>query len=80
MTRRALFSALAGVPIVGRTEPTSGFVFHGHLTNAGQDGEAWFAIGQHIALVMDPEKVPACVAGARGLLGEEVEVSLTRKV
>jgi hypothetical protein len=55
-----------------------GFVFIGHLTNAGQEAERYYAIGQGCALMLDPKVLPTCVAGADALLNQQVEVSLVK--
>jgi hypothetical protein len=56
-----------------------GFVLSGHMTNAGQESERYYAIAQGCALMLDPAKLPACVAGADALLNTDVEIALTRR-
>jgi hypothetical protein len=75
VSRRAFFAAL--LPVY-TTSTREGFVFIGHLTNAGQEAERYYAIGQGCALMLDPKVLPTCVAGADALLNQQVEVSLVK--
>lgn len=77
--RRAFFATVLGVPMTGLSIPTAGFSLSGHMTNAGQETERYYAIAQGCCLMLDPQKLPACVAGADQLLEGEVELTLTRK-
>ena len=78
MTRRALFTAFS-VIVLPKSVTASGFSVSGLLTDAGQSEPRYYAIGQSIAIVLDPAKLPAMIAGADALLGKEVRLTLTAK-
>ena len=78
MTRRAFLAAL--LPMSGTIAPVSGmdgFSVSGVLTEAGTQGDGYFAI-ENVVLMLDPAKHPSMVAGARALLNTEVRLTLTR--
>ena len=78
MTRRQFFMTLTGVTATQVNVTAEGFSVSGLLTDAGQSEPRYFAIGQSIALMLDPAKVPAMTAGADALLGSKVRLTLTR--
>jgi hypothetical protein len=93
MTRRQLLSVLVGAPITaqptaGTTLPNlgyhghvsdGGFVLTGQFDHAGADNSlAYYSVAQGCSIVLDPKRVPACVAGADALVGHQVRLSLTK--
>lgn len=78
MTRRTFFAAL--LPgLGGATQASSGFVLTGHFDRAGEDPRhAYFALGQGLTLVIDPDRLPACTKGAEALIGGEAVCSLMK--
>jgi hypothetical protein len=94
MTRRQLLGAmpvlgailpsLGGQSVAVTTHTTldkaaDGFEFRAQLTpGSGTPGDGFYAIGQSLGLMIDPEKLPACTAGANALLGQDVVITLTR--
>jgi hypothetical protein len=78
--RRAFFATLFVAPaVVTPNTVIEGCVLSGHLTNAGQENERYYAIAQGAALMIDARVWPAAVAGADQLLGADVELALTRR-
>ena len=87
VTRRSFFAAL--VPILGTTVPVQGtpafisneqggFILTGRFDTAGEDPRhAYFALGQGLTLMIDPERLPACASGAQSLIGTDATISLT---
>ena len=60
-------------------DSSRGFILTGHFTQAGEDPRsAYFALGQGLTLVIDPERLPACANGAQALIGLEATISLTQ--
>jgi hypothetical protein len=56
-----------------------GFEFTARLTpGSGIPGDGFYAIGQTMGLMIDPDKLPACAAGADALLGQDVRIILTK--
>ena len=78
MTRRALLTTLFGVPITQGSVAASGFEVSGHLTNAGQSGDRYYAIDQSIAFMLDERKHPVMVKQADALLEGRVRLILER--
>jgi hypothetical protein len=85
VTRRGFFAAL--VPTVGMVLPKSGitqnaevitqFEVIGHFTEGGSDPhQAYFAIGQSLSIVLDPQKLPTMVKQAEALVGKQVRLVL----
>jgi hypothetical protein len=81
IARRAFLATLFGAPLVtpNAVTATEGFVISGHMTNAGQENERYYAIAQGVALMIDERIWPAAVAGADKLLRTDVEIALTRR-
>jgi hypothetical protein len=77
MTRRQFFATLSVAPISGTM--TEGCVLTGHMTNAGQANERYYAIAQGVALMIDERIWPVAVQGADQLLDQDVELALTRR-
>lgn len=77
MTRRSFFAAF--LPGLGAFQPSSGFVLTGHFDRAGEDPRhAYFALGQGLTIVIDPDRLPACSRGAEALIGGNATVSLMK--
>ena len=81
MTRRQLLATLFGVATTHKSihatnHERAGFQVSGHLTNAGQENERYYAIDQSVALMLDARKHPAMVQGADALLGQRVRLVL----
>lgn len=73
MTRRALFAGLF-LPILGRSAEQ--FEVSGEFDRSGQPGEGYFVLGQSLALMINPEKLPALHAQAEKLVGKRARITL----
>jgi hypothetical protein len=52
------------------------FYVTGHFDRAGLPGEGYYSVGQSLALMLNPEKLPSMVQQAEALVGKEVEIHL----
>jgi hypothetical protein len=75
MTRRLFLGAF--LPTLGTPAAANQFEVSGILTEAGADKhQAYYAIDQALALMLDPRQVPTMVQQADKLLGKRVRITL----
>jgi hypothetical protein len=80
MNRRAFLAALAGSAAMTPTSVTAADVaITGHMTNAGQETERYYAIAQGCCLMLDERVWPQAVKLADELLNSDVELTLARR-
>jgi hypothetical protein len=78
-SRREFFATLLVAPAI--TEPTvtaNQFDVSGLLERTGLEGEGYYAISQHFALMINPQKLPALYQQAEKLVGSQARVILER--
>jgi hypothetical protein len=75
VTRRGFFAALA--PVTHSAVVATQFEVVGHFTEGGIDPrQAYFALGQSLSIVLDPQKLPTMVKQAEALVGKQVRLVL----